>query len=236
MLQTCRATFARWPALEPAAKRTLPERLHAPVRSPTRSTRRRGRKRSAPPPACGGATRRSGARTPTCRRRSRTGSAGSSSPQLMADSLDRLQAFADRSNATASPTSCCSAWADRASRPKCCARSSASRRAGRGCTCSTRPTRRRSAPPPRRPIARCICWRASRARRSSRTRWPPISASGWRTPASRAGPIISSRSPTKAPSSPPRARRKASATSSSIRRTSAAATRRCRSSAWCRPR
>ena len=77
--------------------------------------------------------------------------------------------------ATASPTSSCSAWADRASRRRCCARCSASRRAGRAFTCSTRPTRPRSGPRPRRPSARSTSWRASRARRSSRTRSPPIS-------------------------------------------------------------
>ncbi len=101
------------------------------------------------------------------------------------------------SAATASPTSSCSAWADRASRPKCCARCSASRRGGRVSTCSTRPTRPRSGRRRRRPSGRSTSWRASRARRSSRTRSPPTSGTASRTPASSAGPITSSRSPTK---------------------------------------
>ncbi len=46
--------------------------------------------------------------------------------------------------ATASAMSSCSAWADPASRRKCCARFSALRRAGRAFTCSTRPIRQRS--------------------------------------------------------------------------------------------
>ena len=91
--------------------------------------------------------------------------------------VDRLRDVRRRaSGATASPTSCCSAWAARASRPRCCARSSASRRAGRASTCSTRPIRRPCAPSPRRPSARCSFSPASRARRSSRTRWPRTSA------------------------------------------------------------
>ena len=47
----------------------------------------------------------------------------------------------EASAATASPMSCCSAWAARASRPKCCVPCSASHLAGRAFTCSTRPIR-----------------------------------------------------------------------------------------------
>jgi hypothetical protein len=68
------------------------------------------------------------------------------------------------------------------------------------------------------------------ARRSSPTRSPRISDSGSKPPGSSTGRVTSWRSPTKGPSSRRARARTASAISSSIRRTSAAATRRCRSS------
>ena len=61
----------------------------------------------------------------------------------------------DRSAGTDLPTSCCSAWAARASPRRCCARCSASRLAGRAFTCSTRPIRppfARSRPLPARTL------------------------------------------------------------------------------------
>ena len=53
---------------------------------------------------------------------------------------------------------------------------SASRRARRACTCSTRPIRPRSRAVTPRRHARSTSWPASRARRSSRTRWRRISS------------------------------------------------------------
>ena len=130
-------------------------------------------------------------------------------------------------------TSSCSAWAARASRPRCCAPCSASRPAGRASTCSIRPIRRPFAPWPRRPRGRCTSSRASPARPSSRIRSPRTSAISSSVRASAAGRSTSSRSPTKAPSWRRARGPSDSAMSSSIRPTSAAATRRSRSSASC---
>ena len=73
-------------------------------------------------------------------------------------------------------------------------------------------------------------------RRSSRTRSPRISGRRSSSPACRAGALTSSRSPIPGPPSRSARARKGSATCSSTPPTSAAAIRRCRSSAWSPPR
>ena len=123
ILPSCSAhdLLTRWPALDVAARRArLQNAAHLPGPSEalTAQPPRRARRRPvAPRPV--GLERRSGGAA----ERSPIGSAGSTRRALMADSLDRLRDVRRRrSSATASPTSCCSAWAARAWRRKCCAR------------------------------------------------------------------------------------------------------------------
>ena len=74
---------------------------------------------------------------------------------------------------TGSPTPCCSAWAARRSRPRCCGARFGDQPSGaRRCTCSTRPTPARSAPCGQRSTSstRCSSSRRSRAGRSRRCR------------------------------------------------------------------
>ena len=87
--------MTRWPALDVAAKRArLNNSLHLSpgladaVASSTAIAER------AAAALVASATRRPGAATQRCSRRSPIGSAGCSSPVLMADSIDRLQTFA----------------------------------------------------------------------------------------------------------------------------------------------
>ena len=124
-----------------------------------------------------------------------------SSPALMADSLERLRTFAEGVQRDGFTDVVLLGMGGSSLAPEVLRAVSASRRAGRACTCSTRPIRPPSARSPRRPSTRCICSRASRERPSSRTRWPRTSAARSRCRRRRAGPITSSRSPTKAPSS-----------------------------------
>ena len=123
-----------------------------------------------------------------------------SSPALMADSIPRLRGVrVVRFAGTGSPTSCCSAWAARVSRRKCCARCSASRQAGRAFTCSTRPIRPPFArSPPSRPDA---LHPAEQVGHDDRAEFARRAFQGTRSKsACRAGTTTSSRSPTKAPS------------------------------------
>ncbi len=93
---------------------------------------------------------------------------------------------------------CCSAWADRASGPRCSRRPSAGSRAPPSCSSSIRPTRRRSAPSRSGSISRrrSSSCRASRAARSSPTSSSSISSSApRRRSAPRKRASISSRSP-----------------------------------------
>ena len=133
------------------------------------------------------------------------------------------------SGATDSPTSCCSAWAAPASRPKSSIASWVWRRAGRPFTCSTRPIPPASA---RRDTARTdAVYRREQIGHDHRTEFAggafPRAPRSTRCPAGR---IISSPSPTMAPSWRDGRRRNIFATSSSTRRTSADGTRRSRSS------
>ena len=230
--------LTRWPALDVAAKR---DRLRRSLRDHARANQRpRSRRRGA------GSTRG--------RRDVAAGSVGLERVARRAGhdrQPARLARLADPDGrlARSAPSFCrrrqarrlhrCRAARDGRIEPgarSAASRSSARRPAGRGSTCSTRRIPTRSARPPRRPDRRSICSPASRARRSNRTRSRPTSAARWRTRASRAGRIISSPSPTKAPSSRDARAPSRFARPSSTRRTSAGATRRCRSSAWCRPR
>ena len=140
---------------------------------------------------------------------------------------------------SASTTSSCSGWAAARSRPTCCARPSARRRAFRRCTCSTRPTRSRS--------RRSTTASTSRARSSSSPRNParppsPTRSSATSTSAcsrrsaSRTPATTSSRSPIPARSSSRKPKSTSSCASSPTIRTSAGATPRSRTSGWCRPR
>ena len=85
-----------------------------------------------------------------------------------------------RQTAPGSGTCCCSAWAGRASAPRCSPRPSARSPAFPSFWCSTRPTRRRSAVSTAGSIRRAPCsWcRASPAARSSPTSSSSISSSG----------------------------------------------------------
>ena len=115
----------------------------------------------------GPATRRSGP-APT----RRNGSAGSTSSTEQRKRLGALTTPGRRtSGSRISPTSCCSAWADRASGRRCWPRPSGSRPAAPSFWCSTRPIRRRSGPSKARSIRRerCSSCRASPAARSSPT-------------------------------------------------------------------
>ena len=139
------------------------------------------------------------------------------------------------SSTTASRMWCCSEWADRVWRRKCYGRSSERRQAGRSSTCSTRPIPRRSARSQRPLNIRCICWPASPAPRSNRTRLRLISVRRSSTQALLDGPVISSPSQTKGRSWRAAPDRNPFGKPSSTRPTSAAATRPCRTSVWCPP-
>ena len=94
-MQSAHELLTRWPALDVAAKRARLERLAAPVArpadaSPASTRRRRSRRRAACGARSVGMERRPGRR----RRRSPNRLGWMSSPALMADSIDRLQAFA----------------------------------------------------------------------------------------------------------------------------------------------
>ena len=99
-----------------------------------------------------------------------------------------------------SSTRSCSAWADRACVRKCCGCRSGRSTVSRSCTCSIPPIRRRSARSKRRSIwpRHCSSFRASPARRLSRTSSSNISssASSRRGRGNRA--VASSRSPIRA--------------------------------------
>ena len=140
------------------------------------------------------------------------------------------------SKPTASPTSCCSAWADRAWRPKCCARSSAWRTGWPRFHMldSTDPAAvravahaaRADAVSPREQVGHDD--RAELARRAFPAAARDAGVPRWADHFVAITDAAPSSSHARAPSS--------SATSSSTRPTSAAATRRCRSSGWCRRR
>ena len=212
--------------------------LSRPARSGTRCQAASDGCRARRSAASGGATRRCGAPTrPSRKIANRLG--WMTSPLLMADSVRRLlDVRGPRQARRLHRRRAARAWADRAWRRKSCA-------AVLGVAPgwprlhmldSTDP----AAVPRRRHAARarrCICSPASRGRRSSRTRWPRISASGSRTPASpRWADHFVAITDAGTELDRARARGSASATSSSTRPTSAAAIPRCRSSAWCRRR
>ena len=136
-----------------------------------------------------------------------------------------------------SPTSCCSAWAARASRRKCCGASSASRRDVPRFRVldSVDPDAVRDAMAQRRDVAvrpREQVGLDDRAERHGRR----SGAAASRRRRRRLGLAVR-RDHRRRHGAPQRAQAdSASARSSSTRPTSAAATPRCRSSAWCRPR
>ena len=153
----------------------------------------------------------------------------------MREEVDDLEAFAERVQARrASPTSCCSAWAARASRPRSSAGPSATAEAACACTCSTRPTRRGRRRRATRSTSRrrCSSSRRSPAGRSRRSRCSSTSRALQAATASQfvaitdPGSLAARRSPTST----------ASGARSSTTPTSAGATARCRTSASCRPR
>ena len=94
-------------------------------------------------------------------------------PFRMREEVESMLDLDGRGRRTAATRSCCSGWAARRSRPRCCGAPS-----GRSpSTCSTRPIRRRSATSASSSTssARCSSARRSRARRSRRARTPTTS-------------------------------------------------------------
>ena len=187
---------------------------------------------------CGGC----GRATPRCGpgRTRRTGSAGSTS-STSSWSADRApRATSPRtSSSRASRTSCCSAWAARASAPRCSPRPSGGSRASRAAR--ARFDRSGADPDLRKPdrSGPHALHRVEQIRQHARAQhlqavFLRAGEAGGRAPNGRAR--ASSPSPIRARS----CRRSPSATGSamshSASRASAAATRCCRISAWCRPR
>ena len=155
-----------------------------------------------------------------------------------ADQLRSYAVFAEEIKREGFPgRAFCSAWVVRASGPKCWPRRSATSPAGRGCAFSIPPCRRRSRRSMARSIwpRRCSSYRASRAAPRSRMSSRIIFSSGSRTPSAKPKPAGNS-SPSPIPDRRwrKRRRRKISAKYSSVCRASAAVTRCCRRSAWCR--
>ena len=189
--------------------------------------------------ACGDAIRRSGASIAAVQDTIANRLGWLDSPALMAASIDRIRAVAARRPATpASRTSCCSAWADRASRRKCSARWSASSRLAATAHARLDRSRRRCARSRTDPATHAVPAReqVGHDHRTELARGA-FSAGARGRRHRRLGASISSRSPTTDTALASRAqsgrfRRRASST----RPTSAAAIRRCRSSDWCRPR
>ena len=189
------------------------------------------------PTRCGRAASTCGAATPMIQQQDRQPSRLAGCRRRHAPHLPRLRAFADSVRDAASPTSSCSAWADRAS-PRGAARaSSASRPAFRASACSIRSIPTRCATPWRSRRRRCSSSPASRDRRSSPTSWrPKPSADSAPSPASPTWIALRRDHRRKHGASAARSRRALPRDLSSIPPTSAAATRRSRSSAWCRRR
>ena len=163
-----------------------------------------------------------------------TGSAGSTIAEKLLEDCPRPRGVRRaRCARTGSPTSCCSAWAARASRPRSSAARARRRRARCGCTCSTRPSRSRS-----RRVADAIDLAQTLfivSSKSGGTIEPNALLAHFRARRSPT-PRTSSRSPTRAPRWPSWPSARASAARSCPTRRSAAATRRSRRSASSPPR
>ena len=237
-MQSAHELLTRWPALDVAAKRARLEQFAAPLARPRRRGRAaRRRSPSAPPTALWRGDPSAWSRDAACRKRSPIASGGCDSPLLMADSIDRLQdirrgvkgdGFTDvvllgMGGSSLAPEVLRAVIGIAPGWPRLHMLDSTDPAAVRA-----------AATPPEHTLYLLVeqIGHDHRAELAGRA-FPPAPA-GRRHRALGRSLRRHHRCRHRARSA--RARRSASATASSTRPTSAAATRRCRSSAWCRRR